>query len=201
MHAASSILVRTACLFAAALLAAACDDPEPAGDFGSVPSFHLRDAQGREITLTTFSGKVWIADFIFTSCPDVCPLLTEQLAAVRKRLARHDARLAYASFSVDPEHDTPQKLGAFAAAHGAVAPNWYFLTGANAEVTRVVKQGFKQAMEAEPEAPGRPRNVLHGTHFVLVDAAGKIRGFYRSDEEGMDELVSATERLVSEVQR
>ena len=102
------------------------------------------------------------------------------------------------SFSVDPEHDTPARLTQFAAQHGATRPDWWFLTGPVDEVKRVVVKGFKEAMEAQPVAAGRPPNVLHGTHFVLVDSEGQIRGYYRSDEEGRHALAAAVSALLSE---
>jgi protein SCO1/2 len=165
--------------------------------YGAMPAFAFQDQRGANVRDADLRGRVLIADFIFTTCPDVCPLLTDQLAGLRKRFPE-DAPLAFVSFSVDPEHDTPEKLKAFAHAHGADHANWYFLTGPLAAVRDVVTKGFKQAMEIEPEQPGKPRNVLHGSHFVLVDRTGQLRGFFRSDAEGMEELRVATQRLLSD---
>jgi protein SCO1/2 len=164
---------------------------------GTMPSFELRDQRGATVRDADLHGRVLIVDFIFTSCPDICPLLTDQLAGLRKKLPENPA-LAYVSFSVDPEHDTPEQLKAFAKAHGADHANWYFLTGPLASVREIVTKGFKQAMEIEPEKPGKPRNVLHGSHFVLVDPAGELRGFFRSDAEGMEDLRVAAERLLAD---
>jgi protein SCO1/2 len=164
---------------------------------GAMPSFVLTDQRGASVRDSDLRGRVLIVDFIFTRCPDVCPLLTDQLAGLRQRLAQNPS-VAYVSFSVDPEHDTPADLRAFAKAHGADHANWYFLTGPLAGVREVVTKGFKQAMELEPEQPGKPRNVLHGSHFVLVDRAGQLRGFFRSDAEGRQALQAAAERLLAD---
>lgn len=164
---------------------------------GAMPAFEFRDQRGATVRDADLRGRVLIVDFIFTSCPDVCPLLTDQLAGLRRKLP-DDGALAYVSFSVDPEHDSPEKLKAFASAHGADHANWYFLTGPLEPVRAVVTKGFKQAMEIEPEQAGKPRNVLHGSHFVLVDRAGQLRGFFRSDAEGMQDLKAAAERLLAE---
>jgi protein SCO1/2 len=190
-------MLRPALTLCFLLGASACGKPPALPRYGRVPNFSLQDQRAQPVSLATFAGKVVIADFIFSSCPDVCPLLTEQMVGLRKRLPA-DAGLAFVSFSVDPEHDTPSKLQTFAAAHGADQPNWFFLTGGTDEVRRVVTAGFKQAMEVEPAQPGKLRNVLHGTHFVLVDRAATIRGFYRSDADGMRELQSAAENLAHE---
>lgn len=168
----------------------------PLPEYGVMPAFELRDQRNGIVRDADLRGRVLIVDFIFTSCPDVCPLLTEQLVSLRKRLPQA-APLAYVSFSVDPEHDTPEKLKAFARAHGADFDNWYFLTGPLAQVREVVTKGFKQAMQLEPVQEGKPRNVLHGSHFVLVDRTGTLRGFFRSDAEGIEALRVATERLLS----
>jgi protein SCO1/2 len=160
---------------------AACKDAQELPSYGPLPEFSLKDQRGQTVTQRDLQGKVVVVDFIFTSCPDVCPLLTEQLAALRKQIP-DAAPLQLVSFSVDPEHDTPERLQQFAAAHGADLRDWSFLTGSLDDVKRVVSSGFKQAMEAEPDRPGKPRNVLHGTHFVLVDQSGQIRGFFASGD-------------------
>jgi protein SCO1/2 len=165
--------------------------------YGAMPAFSLQNQHGRTVTQRELHGRVVVVDFIFTACPDVCPLLTEQLQALRKQLPQ-DAALTLVSFSVDPEHDTPERLQRFAVQHGAAQRNWWFLTGPIDEVKQVVTRGFKQAMQAQPTAAGQPANVLHGTHFVLVDAAGEIRGFYPSDEDGRIALRSAVSSLLAD---
>lgn len=177
---------------------AACDrKAEPPPRFGQVPAFSLIDQRGQTVTLGDFQAKLWIVDFIFTTCPDICPMLTQQLAALRKDLPR-DPRLRFVSISVDPDYDTPERLRAFAELHGANHPDWYFLTGDANAVKRVVTEGFKQAMQAVSEEEGRPRNVLHGTHFVLVDGGGTIRGFHRTEGEGLAETRAAALALLAE---
>jgi protein SCO1/2 len=187
----------TAVVWAVATLLGCRGGSESLPQLGAMPAFELRDQRGATVRDADLRGRVLIADFVFTSCPDICPLLTDQLAGLQKKLPQN-AGLAFVSFSVDPEHDTPEKLKAFASAHGADHANWYFLTGPLAPVREIVTKGFKQAMEIEPEQPGKPRNVLHGSHFVLVDRTGQLRGFFRSDAEGMEALRVAAERLLAE---
>jgi protein SCO1 len=175
----------------------ACSSAQPLPNYGKVPGFALRDHQGRTATQELFSGKVTVVDFIFTRCPDVCPMLTQQLAGLRARLPS-DPALAYLSISVDPEYDTPERLQAFAKQHKALHPNWLFLTGNSDDVKRVVVSGFKQAMQAQPASAERPVNVLHGTHFVLVDQRGELRGFYRSEADGVAPLTAAVKSLLEE---
>jgi protein SCO1/2 len=173
----------------------ACTHPVELPSYGPLPAFSLQDQNGRTVSAETLKGHVVVADFIFTHCPDVCPLLTEDLRSLRTHWPEHTS-LRLLSFSVDPEHDTPERLRAFAQQHGALRDDWWFLTGPLDEVRRVVTQGFKQAMQAEPEVAGRPPNVLHGTHFVLVDAHGEIRGFYANDPAGHAALQTALSSLL-----
>ncbi|HEX4352036.1 MAG TPA: SCO family protein [Polyangiales bacterium] len=182
--------------FGLALCVVACTKAEPLPQLGALPDFRLLDQTGQTVDSAALRGKVLVIDFIFTNCPDVCPLMTEQLSALRKRLPDH-GELRFVSFSVDPEHDTPARLQQFARAHGALRSDWSFLTGPVGEVKRVVVQGFKEAMEAQPSAAGQPANVLHGTHFVLVDRRGEIRGYYRNDEDGQQALLAAATALLS----
>lgn len=184
-------------LCACFVLLVACEREAKLGRYGQLPQFALQNQLDRRFTDADLRGRVLVVDFIFTSCPDICPLLTQQLAALRKRLPS-DAPLSFVSFSVDPEHDTPARLRAFAQQHGVDVPNFWFLTGPIAEVKRVVTLGFKQAMQAEPVVQGKPRNVLHGTHFVLVDRRGEIRGFFANDSTGHDALQKAVSVLLSE---
>jgi protein SCO1/2 len=182
------------------LSAVACGDKAgqvPLDDYGQLPSFALTNQLGRELTANDLRGRVAVVDFIFTSCPDVCPLLTERLNTLRRELPAN-APVSYVSISVDPEHDTPERLQNFAVQHGAVADHVWFLTGPFDQVKDVVTRGFKQAMELQPVREGQPRNVLHGSHFVLVDGAGKIRGYFPSDAEGSAALKRAVLALVAE---
>jgi protein SCO1/2 len=176
-------------------LAACKGKPPQLEHYGELPEFSLQNQFGEKFSQNDLRGRVAVVDFIFTSCPDVCPLLTEQLSGLRKRLPA-SSKLAFVSFSVDPEHDTPERLNAFAKQHGANVDQWWFVTGPLEQVREVVTRGFKQAMEAQPTKPNAPRNVLHGTHFVLVDAQGEIRGFFANDPEGQAALREAVLALL-----
>ena len=150
---------------------------------GQLPPFQLTDQAGRTITLASLAGHPWVADFIFTSCAGTCPQMTARMAGLRKKLP--GVRLV--SFSVDPARDTPQVLAAYAARYGADARRWVFLTGKPEEVTALVTQGFRLS-RAEGTDPREP--IIHSVRFVLVDAAGAIRGYYDStDPEHMERLL------------
>jgi protein SCO1/2 len=105
--------------------------------------------------------------------------------------------MRFVSFSVDPETDTPEVLKRYAQEQGADRRDWRFLTGSLGDIERVVVSGFKQTMQQQPQEPGQPRNIMHGSHFVLVDRELQIRGFHRSDDVGLKRLARDARRLVA----
>src|SRR6185369_16501073 len=120
-------------------LLAACGSPAlPV--LGTVPAFSLTERGGAPLTQNDLRGKVWVADFIFTRCPDVCPLLTSRMRDLQKTLDEARADVTLVSFTVDPGHDTPQVLQAYATAHGA-GPGWSFATGDRNVVSGLLRDG------------------------------------------------------------
>lgn len=158
---------------------------EDSDDYGPAPSFQLTDQSGAPRTAADFLGKVWVANFIFTSCPDVCPVLTAKMAALQLQFPA----VTYVSFSVDPGTDTPPVLLAYAQRFHAL-PGWYFLTGPVDDVRRVVVDGFKQAMQSMAVNPGEPQAIIHGDRFVVIDRLGRMRGFPESQSPEIAELIT-----------
>ncbi len=157
---------------------------------GTVPDFRLVDQNGAPFGPERLAGRVWVADFVFTRCPDVCPRMTERLAGVQRALGD---RADLVSVSVDPTYDTPERLAAFARAHGAESPRWHFLTGDSEQVQQAVLRGFKIAFARESEDIA---SITHGVHVVLVDGRGRIRGYYDSnDADALERLVTDARRL------
>ena len=159
---------------------------------GVVPAFRFIDQDGVAFGPETLGGKPWVADFIFTRCPTVCPLMTEQLAALAPRLPSH---MHLVSFSVEPDYDTPERLRAFAREHGAESARWHFLTGDSKDIQRAVTEGFKISLTHEG-AEEDFLSIVHGVHLVLVDTQGRIRGYYDStDPEALERLVRDAHHL------
>lgn len=189
---------RAHALLLLALAGAACGSAPELPKLSEVPAFELRDQDDATSTREQLRGKVWIANFMFTSCPDVCPILTTKLASVRGKLVAERVPVRFVSFSVDPVTDTPAKLKRFAGERHADYPDWRFLTGPMEQIEQVVVEGFKQAYERQPEQAGHAAAILHGSHFVLVDRAARIRGYYPSDDEGLLKLVRDARILAAE---
>lgn len=155
--------------------------PEPLPEFGSLPDFSLIAHDGRPLGLSSLAGRPFVADFIFTRCGGICPAMTARMAQLQARL-RGQARLV--SFSVDPEHDTPEVLARYARDFKA-GPDWVFVTGARSALHALATDGFHlAAMEVPPDQrqAGDDGPFLHSGKFVLVDSRGRVRGYYDSEE-------------------
>lgn len=164
---------------------------------GELPAFSLTDQHGRTFGTEQLAGKVWIANFIFTRCPTVCPVFTRTLAGVQDRMRHVAPAIRLVSFSVDPDHDTPEVLAEYARKHRASPRMWTFLTGAPEDIRRTVRDGLKVALEDQGMVGDVP-DILHGTHFVLVDQRSRIRGYYASDDpERVGQMVQDLEMLVN----
>jgi cytochrome oxidase Cu insertion factor (SCO1/SenC/PrrC family) len=110
--------------------------------YGVVPDFALTDQRGRAVRRRSLEGTVWIASFIFTNCPDECPLMTAEMARLQSDLA-HLADFRLVSISIDPERDTPAVLSQFAAQLNADPERWLFLTGDKRAIYHLAKEGFR----------------------------------------------------------
>jgi protein SCO1/2 len=166
-----------------------------------VPAFDARDQRGRAFRAEEMRGSIWIVDFVFTSCPTVCPRLTARMAELQGRiekLGEQRTPVKLLSLSVDPETDTPPVLATYAAKYGAHDATWTFATGKTEDLDRVVVQGFKQRYDKADPAIGI-MEVMHGDRFVLVDARGDIRAYYDTSEQGaLDRIVADVERVADE---
>lgn len=171
--------------------------PEPPPVIGVVPEFQFTDQHGESFGTKELAGRLWLANFIFTRCTTICPIFTEKMGEVQHRGKNLGDIFHLVSFSVDPEYDTPEVLNAYADAHKVSSRMWSFLTGPIDDVKKTVVEGLKVTME-EREDPEQVQSLLHGSHFVLVDAFGQIRGYYdANDEESIDRLLMDVKVLVN----
>jgi protein SCO1/2 len=177
------VLALVVCALAGVVVAVRGRAPAPPlPHLATLPSFALVERSGRPVTLESLRGRVWVADFIFTSCAGVCPAMTARMARLRREVDR-DTLLV--SFTVDPVRDTPAVLTRYASAVGA-GQDWLFVTGAQKALYDLSVGGFKLAAMEVPageQAPGSDGPFLHSSKFVLVDATGTVRGYYDSDDE------------------
>ena len=143
---------------------------------GQLPDFSLTDQFGASFASSNLHDKVWIADFIFTSCATICPPMTIEMATLQDEFAGEDVH--FVSFSVDPERDTPTVLRRYADNYGADGGRWAFLTGQKTAIYQLAHEGFNLA------TGHRGSEILHSTRFVLVDQNQQLRGYYESRSPG-----------------
>lgn len=177
------------------MLAGCSRSPPPPPDLGPAGEFALTDQDGRPVTAASLRGTPWVAAFMFTRCPKVCPRMTARMKELQRRATSRGVALRLVSISVDPEHDTPAQLRAYAAEHGVDLATWSFLTGDHAEVRRACVEGFKLALEGKLDPSADHFGLLHATHLVLVDRAGHLRGYFRTTDDVLDDLLAAARTL------
>lgn len=155
---------------------------------GDLPAFSLTAEDGKPFRKDDLLGRVWIADFVFTSCSDACPRLQGKMKKLQDRLVplEQGGNIGLLSISVDPERDTPGKLRQYGEIFGARPGLWRSLTGDQKEVERTVVKGFHTAMAKVPREVKDPHleafDIMHGERLVLVDRMGRIRGYYDADD-------------------
>jgi protein SCO1/2 len=153
--------------------------PKPLPVLGTLPDFRLVDQQGQPFGGAELRGYVWVAGFIFTRCPTICPALTARMAKIQHRARGIENGFRLVSFSVDPGYDTPARLDEFARRYKASPRMWKMLTGSIDTMKSTVEDGLKIAM-GKPQGENDFASLFHGTHFVLVDRDLRIRGYYDS---------------------
>jgi protein SCO1/2 len=163
----------------------------PLPRYGEVPAFSLTDAAGRPFGAAQLDGHVSVFDFIFTTCPEVCPRMSADMARLQGWLVNRalDGRVHLVSVSVDPARDTPDKLRAYAEQFHARPATWTFATGSQQAIEDAVVHGFKIAVGRQDDNSEDSFAIVHGTKFVLVDQKRQIRGYYdSSDSASMSKL-------------
>lgn len=174
------------------------DPPKPPSMSLALPAFELTDQRGEAYGSKDLLGKVWVADFVFTSCPTACPKLTKRMRDISHRAKNLGESFHLVTFTVDPENDTPERLAAYAKANQADTLKWTFLTGTLGAIETTVVKGFKLAMGKEESSPGSNIfSIFHGERLVLVDKQGNIRGYYEADDEGQANILRDAETLAN----
>ena len=179
----------------AAIFLAACTEPAaPLPKRFELPKFTLTERSGQPFDSTSLRGKVWVADFFFTSCPGTCLMLSNRMKEIHRATAKNgDVR--FVSISTDPATDTPDVLRKYADTLGADA-RWSFLTGERAAIFDLSIGGFKLAL-VDANGVDVKEKFIHSTKLVLVDKHGWIRDYY----DGVSDKPDETQRLLADIKR
>jgi len=170
--------------------------PGPLPHLGRMPQFSLVDQDGHTYDLSKLRGESQLVSFMFTRCPSICPRVTAKKKEILALVQAQGKRLHLLSISIDGENDTPPVLRAYAQKHGIDLAAWSLLTGNATEVAAHAEQAFKIAVSGQADASKPDFGLTHGSHLVLVDGAGDIRGYYASmDAETPARLLADLDRL------
>jgi protein SCO1 len=166
---------------------AACVQPKPLSVLGQIAPFQLTDQTGQSFDSQSLAGHVWVADFIYTTCPGPCPMMSSHMHQVQSRTEETpDVKLV--SFTVDPAHDTPPVLAAYSKHFLADPARWSFLTGDAARLNDIGLGSFHlNAVDG---------SATHSTRFALVDRQMRIRAYYSTaEDEFMQQLLHDIRQL------
>ncbi len=143
-----------------------------------VPDFKFVNQDGDTITNKDYLGKVYVVEFFFTTCPSICPIMSENLVDIQNKLKGNE-NFGIVSITIDPEHDTPQVLKEYAEEHKVTNPNWNFLTGDRKVIYDMANRGFGIFADEDETVPG---GFAHSGLFALIDKEGYVRS--REDKFG-----------------
>lgn len=178
---------------------AACRAEEPLPDLWPLPSFALVDQLGRPFGSADLAGRAAVVSFVYTSCPDTCPLLTATLAQVQEQLRRENllgSRVQLVSITVDPRRDTSPVLAEYAGRFRADPDAWRFLSG-EPEAIYGVLEGFKLNTRDVARAAAGLDVIPHSNRFAVADPGGRVRALLRGEDVAPDEVVRTVRRALA----
>ncbi|MCK5101699.1 MAG: SCO family protein, partial [Cyclobacteriaceae bacterium] len=163
--------------------------------FHTIPDFSFINQDGGEVTQDTFKDKIYIADFFFTTCPTICPIMKTQMLRVYEKYNENPDVLIL-SHTIDPKHDSVAILHEFAERLGVSSNSWHFVTGDQDEIFEIGQDSYMVTAMEDRDEPG---GYLHSGAFLLIDKERRIRGIYDgTKEEKVDVLMNDIDRLLSE---
>ena len=163
--------------------------------FHQIAPFRLTNQNGKIITQRDYQDKIYVADFFFTTCPTICPKMTENMALIQARIL-DDSQVKLLSFSVTPQIDSVAQLKRYAVEKEVNDQKWNLVTGDKKEIYTLARKSFLAVKE---DGNGGPFDMIHTENFILVDPEKRIRGFYNgTDIKAMEELLQDITTLKQE---
>lgn len=157
--------------------------------YHTIADFELVNQNGDTITQETYADKIYIADFFFTTCPTICPVMTANMADIQE-VIRDDDEVLLLSHSVTPEIDSVQQLKKYALEKGVIDSKWNLVTGSKKQIYELARKSYLAVLT---DGDGGPYDMIHTENFILVDKERRIRGFY--DGTNPDEIAELLEDL------
>jgi protein SCO1/2 len=163
--------------------------------YPTIPDFSFQNQNGETITGKSFDGKIYVADFFFTTCPTICPPMKKNLLKVYKTY-QNNPQVGILSHTIDPEHDSVAVLKKYANDLGVKGNMWQFVTG---DRDKIYEIGEKHYMVSAREDSTEAGGYIHSGHFILIDKNKHIRGMYDgTTDEGTEQLIADIEVLLKE---
>ena len=166
--------------------------------YHSIPDFAFVDQDSSLVTQKTFENSIYVADFFFTTCPSICPIMKSQMLRVYEKYKGND-RVKFLSHSIDPKHDSVAVLKDYADRLGVNSDQWHFVTGDKQAIFDIAQKSYMVSALEDEAAPG---GVVHSGAFLLVDQNRRIRGHYDgTSKEQVDKLLHDIDILLEETQK
>ncbi len=163
--------------------------------YHTVGNFSFVNQDSALVTPATLDGKIYVADFFFTSCPTICPVMKKEMLRVYDEF-KDNPEVAIVSHTIDPEYDTVALLHDYAERLGVTTPAWQFVTGEKDSIFNIALKSYMVTAAEEEQAPG---GRIHSGAFILVDKQHRIRGMYDGTvTEKVDVLINDIHRLLRE---
>lgn len=154
--------------------------------YHTIGDFSLTNQNGETITQDTYKDKIYIADFFFTTCPTICPVMTKNMAAIQSKII-DDPEVLLLSHSVTPQIDSVAQLKKYALKEGVVDAKWNLVTGDKKDIYELARKSY---LAVKTDGDGGPFDMIHTENFILVDKEKRIRGFYDgTKEEDIEKLL------------
>lgn len=157
--------------------------------YHSIADFKLINQNGDTISQADYAGKIYIADFFFTTCPTICPIMTANMADIQQ-IIKGDDEVMLLSHSVTPEIDSVPQLKKYALEKGVIDAKWNLVTGDKKQIYELARKSYLAVLT---DGDGGPYDMIHTENFILVDKERRIRGFY--DGTSSEEVAQLLEDL------
>lgn len=152
--------------------------------FHRIQDFSMLNQNGDTIGIEDYRDKIFVTDFFFTTCPSICPIMTDNLLRIQEEF-RSDTLIKLLSYSVTPEIDSVAQLKKYSLEKGVDDSKWNLLTGNKEEIYKLARKSYLVVEEAED-----PHQMIHTENFVLIDPERRIRGYYDgTDDEEIEQLI------------
>lgn len=142
--------------------------------YHTIADFSLTNQNGETITQDDYKDKIYIADFFFTTCPTICPIMTKNMVSLQEKIM-DDQEVLLLSHSVTPQIDSVAQLKKYALEKGVVDTKWNLLTGDKKDIYELARKSY---LAVKTDGDGGPFDMIHTENFILVDKEKRIRGFY-----------------------